>query len=285
MKKVLFIAFMAIVSLHLQAVVHPDTWHSLIVDMAINYEHRTYELGKDTIINNQTYTPVIYTDVSHGPDHTSTGIMYLLRYEEDYAKVYIHVDSTLRLVCRSMIEPYMIGDDVLVYDYTAQVGDTIYTIGTACGMHFPLQNVVLAVDTINDRRHIRLSQQAFVDENWDDYELYFSEDLPRRTISITWIEGLSLEPVTGVTECTNDFAEVLFCAFRGDELLYRMDDDSYYGYYWQKYHITSPCHEVTAIEETFSPQKDNTIPYNLLGQPVDDTYHGIVIQNGQKRVQ
>ena len=88
MKKVLFIAFMAIVSLHLQAVVHPDTWHSLIVDMAINYEHRTYELGKDTIINNQTYTPVIYTDVSHGTDHTSKGIMYLLRYEEDYAKVY-----------------------------------------------------------------------------------------------------------------------------------------------------------------------------------------------------
>ena len=87
MKKVLFIAFMAIVSLHLQAAVHPDTWHSLIADMAMNYTHRTYELGKDTIINNQTYTPVIYTDV-YGTDHTSTGIMYLLRYEEDYAKVY-----------------------------------------------------------------------------------------------------------------------------------------------------------------------------------------------------
>ena len=26
-------------------------------------------------------------------------------------------------------------------------------------------------------------------------------------------------------------------------------------------------------------------PYNILGQPVDETYHGIVIQNGQKRVQ
>lgn len=27
------------------------------------------------------------------------------------------------------------------------------------------------------------------------------------------------------------------------------------------------------------------IPYNLFGQPVDDTYHGIVIQGGKKRVQ
>ena len=26
-------------------------------------------------------------------------------------------------------------------------------------------------------------------------------------------------------------------------------------------------------------------PYNILGQPVDETYHGIVIQNGKKRVQ
>ena len=33
-----------------------------------------------------------------------------------------------------------------------------------------------------------------------------------------------------------------------------------------------------------APDTDHT-PYNILGQPVDETYHGIVIQNGQKRVQ
>ena len=32
------------------------------------------------------------------------------------------------------------------------------------------------------------------------------------------------------------------------------------------------------------PDPDHT-PYNILGQPVDETYHGIVIQNGKKRVQ
>lgn len=41
------------------------------------------------------------------------------------------------------------------------------------------------------------------------------------------------------------------------------------------------------IEETHSDDAftGTGTPYNILGQPVDENYHGIVIQNGQKRVQ
>ena len=38
------------------------------------------------------------------------------------------------------------------------------------------------------------------------------------------------------------------------------------------------------VTEESSAPSDSRI-YNLLGQPVDENYHGIVIQNGQKRVQ
>ena len=41
----------------------------------------------------------------------------------------------------------------------------------------------------------------------------------------------------------------------------------------------------TAIDQTESEKAVNSQCFNLLGQRVSDDYHGIVIQNGQKRIQ
>lgn len=53
-----------------------------------------------------------------------------------------------------------------------------------------------------------------------------------------------------------------------------------------EYYFLENDAEGSSLEVTeYLPHVSEGQMYNLLGQPVDETYHGIVIQNGQKRVQ
>ena len=52
----------------------------------------------------------------------------------------------------------------------------------------------------------------------------------------------------------------------------------------ERFDLPAPI-EIYPSEEDYLPSNGDGKTYNLFGQPVDETYHGIVIQNGQKRVQ
>jgi len=60
------------------------------------------------------------------------------------------------------------------------------------------------------------------------------------------------------------------------------------NYYYQNAYNPNPMMAPQQNRESAGPSvfgNDNGFIYNLLGQPVDDTYHGIVIRNGQKMLQ
>lgn len=57
------------------------------------------------------------------------------------------------------------------------------------------------------------------------------------------------------------------------------------SYYYDDEERSAPGYPQTNKKEMLEPTSNNDATYNHLGQPVDETYHGIVIQNGQKRVQ
>ena len=100
--------------------------------------------------------------------------------------------------------------------------------------------------------------------------------------------------ITGLDVSTNNaFTGILFYDVANHERFGNMADTSHLDigayqhysnntYHFQPQSFPSPQrlkeHEQEEIKET-------TIKYNLFGQPVDETYHGIVIRNGQKVLQ
>ena len=49
--------------------------------------------------------------------------------------------------------------------------------------------------------------------------------------------------------------------------------------------IITPLPQTDLIRVHEENTDEEAPAYNILGQPVDDTYHGIVIRNGRKHVQ
>ena len=274
MKKVLYLALMAVINLPLRATTHANTWHTvafegMTLEMTGQYELWTYRIAGDTVLDGKTYTAFIGQETRYGVSNMT----HLIRYSEDSMQVYLRIDSTMRMDSLEQIRPYMDGNDILVYDYAAEVGETVYSFVYDCQGGHLFANLVDSVATIDGRRVVYVSQRNI-----------FTKDGMENEGSYIWTEGLGGMHLLPRQACEGGSRDWILCAQRDGELLYRMDDADYLRF-WNQYGVPSPCHEVTAIEETFSPQKDNTIPYNLLGQPVDETYHGIVIQGGKKMLQ
>lgn len=229
MKKLFFIglcALMAAVNVPLSAAVHPDTWHTMAsccmnLEMGI-YELWTFQLGNDTTIDGKTYASFRgkekqEADWFFGP--------YLIRYAEDSTKVYVRVTSDMEMDNPDQMHLYMEGEDMLLYDYSAQKDDTVYT-AVICGNSLYLaENIIDSTYWTDGRRTVKVSA------TWtSEYE------------ENVWTEGLggySLIP----NVCPGGSMHVILCALRGDELLYRMDEEMYRNY-WERYGVPSPCHHV-----------------------------------------
>ena len=93
----------------------------------------------------------------------------------------------------------------------------------------------------------------------------------------TWIQGIGTPQVLWPSSYFYCGLSDLYaaCVLSGDEILYTYNKGDCSDWDW------------SALPETKKdPHYDgNTKPYSILGQPVDETYHGIVIQGGKKRVQ
>ena len=180
-----------------------DTWNVLQHSTGINYEPNLgeetwiYYLAQDTIINNHTYTSVYrYWSIK---DLSTSAYYASVRFTED-KKVYVYYDDK----------------EYLVYDFLAQVGDTLEVFG---GYHYDVNNIMPCVvqevktDSITNRTLMKL----------------YAINVQTGTIcngefdAIEWIEGVGSTRgfLTEEHPCVvGGLKHWLLCAHKGDELKY-----------------------------------------------------------------
>ena len=183
-----------------------DTWNVLSHgwdpeggDGMYNAHTIIYQLEGDSLIDEVTYQKLT-GHVSFASPATQEYVA-ALRFV-DNKKVFIHYDNT----------------EYLLYDFGAQVGDTLEIFG---GIDYYedykiLSHVVTEIDTLEDGR---LQMQLVVELQW--------------STTITWIEGIGSR--NGIvhniaTDRIGSGTDVLLCAYRDNECIYTTSS-SYYAPY------------------------------------------------------
>ena len=180
-----------------------DTWNVLQHSTGINYEPNLgeetwiYYLAQDTIINNHTYTSVYrYWSIK---DFSTSAYYASVRFTED-KKVYVYYDDK----------------EYLVYDFLAQVGDTLEVFG---GYHYDVNNIMPCVvqevktDSMTNRTLMKLYAINVHDGTICNGEFD----------AIEWIEGVGSTRgfLTEEHPCVvGGLKHWLLCAHKGDELKY-----------------------------------------------------------------
>ena len=180
-----------------------DTWNVLQHSTGINYEPNLgeetwiYYLAQDTIINNHTYTSVYrYWSIK---DLSTSAYYASVRFTED-KKVYVYYDDK----------------EYLVYDFLAQVGDTLEVFG---GYHYDVNNIMPCVvqevktDSMTNRTLMKLYAINVHDGTICNGEFD----------AIEWIEGVGSTRgfLTEEHPCVvGGLKHWLLCAHKGDELKY-----------------------------------------------------------------
>ena len=219
----------------------------------------TYSMEGDTVINAVTYNKILLT---HEAMHIANAYRGAIRYSVDGQQVFF--------------VPMESNDEYLLFDYSVQQGSVVTAYDgfydTSC-IELVQQNpdksitpqwTVQKVQTIDGRKHIQVEHDGNV---------------------IEWIEGIGTPYIlwprgrtcyaTGMeyqfqhTLCATDSEGNILYSFNTDELGIRNN---------------CPNWEFTAIKDV-NADAPNGQAYDLLGRPVNDTYHGIVIRDGKKMVQ
>ena len=234
-----------------------DTWNVLQHSTGINYEPNLgeetwiYYLAQDTIINNLTYKSVYrYWSIK---DLSTSAYCAAVRFTED-KKVYVYHNNK----------------EYLVYDFLAQVGDTLEVFG---GYHYDLNHIMPCVvqevktDSITNRTLMKLYAINVHDGTICDGEFN----------AIEWIEGVG--SIRGLlTEehpcVAGGLKHWLLCAHRGNDLEYV--NSSLYQKYGCEYNVATAVEEIPASE--YDAQKliqdaqllilYNRKTYNVMGMEV-----------------
>lgn len=165
-----------------------------------------FQLGQDTIINNQEYATLTYYSSKKSIDEKS--YVGALRFTND-KKVYIYYDNT----------------EYLLYDFDVQVGDTLEIFG---GMTYykerkTLKHVITEIDTLDDNR-LKITSDAFLRTDYDNWQIY---EWP---YTIVWIECVgSLNGIvhSDPTSMTGNLSNVLLCAYQNEEHIFTTIYPSY----------------------------------------------------------
>ena len=159
----------------------------------------------------QEYIPLMCS--SSKPDVESTNLIGELRFTED-KQVYFYYDNT----------------EYLLYDFGAQVGDTLdifggielYSYSFVEQKTYP--HVITKIDTLDDGR-LQITSDAIV--VFEDSYGAFEEKMPQ-----TWIEGLGSTNGIVYTSINpgiaGDAAIVMLCAYRDYECVYKTDSNDPY---------------------------------------------------------
>ena len=178
-----------------------------------------------------------------------------IRYSENNKQIYYRVNN----------------QEYLLFDFSLEIGDTC--------------RVYPYIDTIvdNDINEINLIVSDIYYKNGVKY-FDLQDDVNLKTTS--WIDGIgSLYGISPMplekTSC--DIGQLLICAWYESTTLYSMEYDALQKYIPNSY-VGCPHIVITGIDNIYqkSTFDRNSYMYNILGQPINDNYKGIVIKNGQK---
>ena len=199
-----------------------DTWNVMGFDGMIfdqSAETNQYKLAQDTIIGDYKYT-MLTRRRTNSPISTLEYVA-AVRFTGD-KKVYAHIENT----------------ELLVYDFNAQVGDTLEVFP---GIDFPIETYKCVVYNVEKN----------LETNQNTIHLY-PLDIEGNIIEIEfvgpWIEGVGSETgfLVGLSpDRASSWNFSLLCAYKGDELKYT---GIFYDDYDCEYNAT------TAVEDIPTPK-------------------------------
>ena len=261
----------------------PDTWYcvnegrwqgpnpngpeDILLQMA------TYKLTKDTIVNGYNYTELTYTLEKIQSEWALGGI----RFNNDSTKIWF------KPWCSEGAEDY------LLFDYTINVGDELvaFCVGTSdglCGPIYSADSVVapmkcIEMSVIDGRKHYLMEAN------------YSSSFGPKARIK--WIEGVGTS--VGLFAKANSLSpsdenyggHPLICALKDEQVLFHCPDNKLtnIGHNGIINHCSYIEEVQSAIEIIKTDNPDKLSPrYNILGLLVDETYKGLIIQNGRVKL-
>jgi hypothetical protein len=159
-----------------------------------------YQLGKDTIINHQTYSTL---NVHYSKDENIGFYIGALRFTDDQ-KVYIHYEDS----------------EYLLYDFNVQVGDVI-EVFSGIQNYRHTHTYIHTITDVSTREDGRLLIES-------EIELY--DSINTLKVKKRWIEGVGstdgiVHNVSSLME--SGVSQALLCAYRGDECIYTTDNPMY----------------------------------------------------------
>jgi len=200
-------------------------WHPTDDDKLYNAYTVIYQLREDTIINDKSYQKLLH----FGWTPSSQQEHIALRFTGD-KKVFVHYDNT----------------EYLLYDFGAQVGDTLELFGGINHYHLrkTIPHVISRIDTLEDGR-LQIYSDAII-RTYIESECVGETIYPRR-----WIEGIG--SVLGIihndaTDLIGLGTSALLCAYQNGESIYTTSSP-----YYASYDCVYNDPTLTATEEVESP--------------------------------
>ena len=190
-----------------------DTWNMLVRTGSIYPPSSTpyrYQLAKDTVIGEHTYTAVVQKEINDALD--APHYVAAVRFTDD-RKVYIYYDNA----------------EYLLYDFNVQQGDELEVFAGINNYRFGIKTYKCIVTGVEQYAYIGCPATItlHVPNHPDDFtEIY------RRT---QWQEGVGdvysgfLNGVNGYVPVDGGGSVHLLCAYQGDELKYTGDLHEEYG--------------------------------------------------------
>jgi hypothetical protein len=170
--------------------------------------HRTYitTVGKDTIVDGQTYKKILTAKDSLSNNWEETGC---IREDVVNQKVYYRPEN----------QP-----EILLYDFHVQVGDTLYSYELFSGWDVKIEIKSIDYVLIDGGLRKKISILSVHSEEYDGDIYYF-------TGHHVWIEGIGC--VDGFLQSTQagkldgGYGLSLLCFYQNEELIYKLDDTGF----------------------------------------------------------
>ena len=189
-----------------------DTWNVFVENGSVYPPHEEtyrYQLAKDTVIGEHTYTAVVQKEINDAFD--APHYVAAVRFTDD-RKVYIYYDNA----------------EYLLYDFNVQEGDELEVFAGINNYTSEIKTYKCTVTGVEQYACVGCPATITLEvhNHPDDFREFY-----RQT---QWIEGVGdingfLNGINGYINIPGNAAEYLLCAYQGDELKYTGDLYEEYG--------------------------------------------------------
>ena len=189
-----------------------DTWNMLVRTSSIYPPSPyRYQLAKDTVIGEHTYTAVVQKVINDALMHLGTWYVAAVRFTDD-RKVYIYYDNA----------------EYLLYDFNVQQGDELEVFAGINNYTSEIKTYKCTVTGVEQYACVGCPAAITLEvhNHPNDFREFYRET--------QWIEGVGdingfLNGINHYVEMDGGGSEYLLCAYQGDELKYTGDLYEEYG--------------------------------------------------------